>query len=328
MKIIADDKIPFITDFFSAHEVVLLPGESITHTHLESATILLTRTVTTVNEALLKNTPIKWVGTVTTGTDHIDTPWLSENNITLATAAGANSSAVAEYVMSCVAALMKSNLLSTQNVTAGIIGCGRIGKIVARSLQKLGCSILCYDPFLTEKLDFNFVSSLTEIFQQSQLISIHTPLTKTGLFPTFRMINKKLLSKLKYNTILINTARGAVVDQHDLLKINHLMLCWDVWENEPAISLPLLSRVFIGTPHIAGYTQTAKYRATQMIYEQAAAYFGWKPIDSIQTITPTVCANYDLLIYTKQFRNAFQCCDTEEKIKNTFIHERKIYPWR
>ena len=106
MKIIADDKIPFITDFFSAHEVVLLPGESITHTHLESATILLTRTVTTVNEALLKNTPIKWVGTVTTGTDHIDTPWLSENNITLATAAGANSSAVAEYVMSFVSSFI------------------------------------------------------------------------------------------------------------------------------------------------------------------------------------------------------------------------------
>ena len=341
MKLVADDKIPYIPDFFThCDEVIYLPGEMIAQADLQDADILLTRTVTNVNALLLENTAVKFVGTATTGTDHIDESWLAENNITLATAAGANSTAVAEYVICCITALKKHRQLQQHRV-AGIIGCGRIGRMVATILQTLGFEVICYDPLLTEKLNFNFVS-LETLIRKSDLISIHTPFTKTGLHPTFHLLNDDLLQQIKSGTILINTARGGVIDQAALLRTKNLILCLDVWENEPHISIELLHKVFIGTPHIAGYSAQAKYRATEMMYESAAAFFGWPKksvrnnIGSTESLLTflkshweeTALSIYDPVAHTQQFRAVFQDQTDAEKIKNYFIAERKKYPLR
>lgn len=321
-------------------EIVYLPGEMITHADLQDADILLTRTVTNINAALLENTAVQFVGTATTGTDHIDEKWLLKNNITLATAAGANSQAVAEYVICCIAALKKQGKLPAHHV-AGIIGCGRIGRIVASILQTVGFEVRCYDPLLTEKCDFNLVS-LDSVICESDFISIHTPLTKTGLYPTFHMIDQTQLKKMKPNAILCNTARGSVIDHAALSRTNNLTLCLDVWENEPTISLELLHKVIIGTPHIAGYSIQAKYRATQMVYESAAHFFGWAKKIVPENITSRESLSaffksewiekalsiYNPLMHTQQLREAFQNVTNAEKIKSVFIAERKKYPLR
>lgn len=341
LKLIVDDKIPYITDFFTSHDdIIYLPGEKITQADLRDADILLTRTVTTVDAALLSNTAVKFVGTATTGTDHVDVKWLLDNNIAFATAAGANSQAVAEYIICCIAALKKRGKLQSHPV-AGIIGCGRIGRMVATILQALGFEVLCYDPLLTEQPHFNFVS-LEQLISTADLISIHTPLTKTGLHPTFHMIDQAMLQKMKPNTVLINTARGGVIDQHALLHTNHLTLCLDVWEHEPHISLELLHKAFIGTPHIAGYSLQAKYRATQMMYESAAQFFHWPQTSTQKSMTSNeplsaflksdwsekALAIYNPLTHTAQFREAFQGQINPENIKQIFIAERKQYPLR
>ena len=158
MKIVTDDKIPHISRLFTdCDEIIYLPGEKITRADLIDADILLTRTVTRVDQALLENTAIRFVGTATTGIDHIDTVYLDKKNITLATAAGANAEAVAEYIACCVTALKKNKFLENKKVV-GIIGCGRIGRLVAKLFETLGFQVFCYDPLLKEKLPLHFIS--------------------------------------------------------------------------------------------------------------------------------------------------------------------------
>lgn len=341
MKLVVDDKIPYIYEFFtSCDEIVYLPGEKITHTDLQDADMLLTRTVTQVDAALLKNTSVKFVGTATTGTDHVDKDWLAENRIAFADAAGANAQAVAEYVICCLAALKKQNYLSGKNI-AGVIGCGRIGRLVATLFDALGFEVMCYDPLLTERLNFNFVS-LEKLISESDVISIHTPLTKNGPHPTFYLLNDSLIKKIKPGAILFNTARGSVINESALLQAKNITLCLDVWEHEPSISLALLSKVIIGTPHIAGYSHQAKYRATQMIYKSAAEFFNWpsitteKNISSCNMLLEFLKSNwvekaltiYDPLAHTQQFRGAFKNAHTKEDIEKIFIRERKEYPLR
>jgi erythronate-4-phosphate dehydrogenase len=341
LKLVVDDKIPYVSDFFtSCDEIIYLPGEKITREDLFDADMLLTRTVTTVDTALLNNTAVKFVGTATTGTDHIDVKWLLDHHIAFATSAGANAQAVAEYMICCIAALIKQDKLHAHHV-AGIIGCGRIGHMVATILQTLGFDVMCYDPLLTEKPDFNFVS-LEQLISASDFISIHTPLTKTGLHSTFHMIDQTLLQQMKPNTVLCNTARGSVIDQTALLQTHNLTLCLDVWEHEPHISLELLHKAFIGTPHIAGYSIQAKYRATQMVYESAADFFGWPKKsrqenkvshESLFTFLKSewlekALSVYNPLKHTEQMRDVFQNQTDSEKIKQLFIAERKKYPLR
>jgi len=247
----------------------------------------------------------------------------------LATATGANAQAVAEYAACCLAALQKQHLLHDKKI-AGVIGCGRIGRLVAAIFQTLGYEVISSDPLLNEKPDFNFVS-LDVLLRESDIISIHTPLTKNGLHPTFHLINDEQIKKIKPNAILINTARGSVIDQSALLNAKNIILCFDVWEHEPHISLELLHKVIIGTPHIAGYSVQAKYRATQMVYERAAEFFGWEKIvaqENTISIDRLLLSAYDPLEHTKQFRRAFQNQTDPEIIQKIFIAERKKYPLR
>lgn len=323
MKIIADNKIPYLVDFFSPHhDMLLLPGESISRHDLINADILLTRTVTPVNADLLHNTAIKFVGTATTGTDHIDLNWLAQHAIFLATAAGANAQAVAEYVSHCLSAIKKQGLFIDKK-TAGIIGCGRIGQLVANLLISQGLEVICYDPLLTEQVNFNFVS-LEELITRADCITLHVPLTKTGLFPTYHMINNNILKKIKPGAILINTSRGNVIDETALLQAKNITLCLDVWEHEPHISIALLNKVFIGTPHIAGYSHDAKYRATQMMYDAAAHFFHWNAVRKKKQVYFKTNNNYCPFIHTQQLRRAFLHCKTRNEIATVFIAERKI----
>lgn len=272
MKIVADRYIPYIQDYFnSISELVLLPGRSITHEACKDADVLLVRSITPVNEALLANTKVKFVGSVTAGHDHLDTAWLDQANIAWTAAAGFNAPPVADYVVSCVAALDIKQLLPQKRRKAVVIGVGHVGQLVEAYLKKLNFDVLVCDPLRAEtEKDFTSIS-LDEI-TDVDLITLHVPLTKSGTHPTYHFIDKDFLRRQKSGCVLINASRGSVVNSIDLMQYGaHLLWCLDVWEHEPIVDTMILEQAFIATPHIAGYSVQSKIRGIDMIYRALCA---------------------------------------------------------
>lgn len=313
MHLVADHQIPIVSDLFEKYcKITQKRGDSLTHDDLTTADILLVRSITPVTAALLEKTPVKWVGNCAVGTDHIDLAFLSKQNIQLAQSSGANASTVTDYVAACLTSLS----FSTQNCTAGVVGYGHIGKKVAQLLTNLGANIVIFDPFTQNSTSFDqFLINL-------DLISFHVPLTKTSPHPTFHMLHSKNLALTKKNLVVINTARGSVIEESALLQYPRT-LCLDVWENEPAISLALLDRAIVGTPHIAGYSPYAKRLATQMVFNEIAIYFQW-PTVPLET-PPSEKTPYDPLRHTTIFRQAFKSCKNKEDIAQVFRTQRDAF---
>ncbi|MBV8802675.1 MAG: 4-phosphoerythronate dehydrogenase [Gammaproteobacteria bacterium] len=270
MKIVADENIPLLDYYFSPlGQLILKPGREIVRNDLLDADILLVRSVTSVNQALLEDTSVKFVGSTTTGSDHIDTVWLNQAGISWSIAEGCNSVAVVEYVLSVIALLQKIGILPDRALRAGIIGVGRIGNAVAVKLKELGFSVVLCDPFrMTKEKDFSGV--LLEDFAELDFITLHTPLTYEGTYPTYHLIEKNFLQRQKKSCVLLNTSRGSVIDFSALKQYGKdLIWCLDVWENEPYIDMDVLQQAVIATPHIAGYSVQSKYRGIEMIYDAA-----------------------------------------------------------
>lgn len=274
MKIVADENIPLVERCFGRYgELVLKPGRSIQRKDVMDADILLVRSITQVNQALLQDTPVRFVGSATTGFDHLDTGWLDKVGIQWAVAIGCNTQAVVEYVICVIAALQEQGLLLKQKKRAAVIGVGRIGSKVVENLKALGFDVTTCDP-LRAKIDKNFTSTSLEELKDLDLISLHLPLTFQGDHPTFQLIDKVFLQRQKPGCVLMNSGRGATICFEDLKHFGkHLYWCFDVWENEPDVDRDVLRNTLIATPHIAGYSLQGKYRGTEMIFE-AACHFG------------------------------------------------------
>lgn len=270
MKIVADKDIPFVEHYFaSAGDLILVPGRALSRADVMDADVLLVRSITNVNQALLENTSVKYVASPTTGMDHFDTEWLDAAKIRWAHAQGCNAVAVKEYVICALASLMKRGYFTETKKRAAVIGVGTIGRLVVEALLILGFEVLQCDPLRAAK-EKDFQHTPLEEIEDIDLVTLHTPLTRDGAFPTYHMIDKHFLQRQKENAILLNTGRGAVIDFNDLKTIGgKLVWCLDVWEHEPFIDFDILDLAEIATPHIAGYTVQSKYRAVHMIYHQA-----------------------------------------------------------
>jgi erythronate-4-phosphate dehydrogenase len=292
VKIVADEKIPLLQDYFGASgELVLKPGRAIQAADVAEADMLVVRSVTKVNAHMLENSRVKFVGCVTAGTDHLDTDWLDANGIKWMSAAGSNATAVVEYIVSVIAALQKMDILTNKKLRAGVVGVGRIGRQVATMLEKLGFDVVLCDPVraLTEP---DFHSTPLDALADCDLISLHTPLTHDGQFPTYHMIDKKFLLQQKKNCVLLSAGRGAVIDFSDLKEYGErLYWCLDVWENEPLIDIAALELATIATPHIAGHTLQAKQRGLDMVYQAALKEKMFSPGTSTRQDSPTLAIN-------------------------------------
>ena len=285
MKIVVDENIPQALEAFGNFgEIILSSGRKISNKLLSDADILIVRSITIVNEDLLKRTKVKFVGTATAGTDHIDIEFLNKNKIAFADAAGCNSYSVAEYFISALVQLYKKNNVSLKNKTLGVVGCGNVGSKVARFSKELGLEVLINDPPLERKYGSKDFVTIEEILK-CDIISLHVPLNLTGIDKTFHLINEENLKQIKSGTILINTSRGEVIENYALKKrlINYadLITVLDVWENEPLIDYELLSKVDIGTAHIAGYSLEGKVNGTEIIYKKLCNFLNvpssWQP---------------------------------------------------
>ncbi len=275
MKIVVDENIAYAKHFFSGFgELVLLPGRSIAPQDVRDADVLLVRSVTNVNRDLLAGSSVKFVGSCTIGTDHVDLEYLKQAGIHFAFAPGCNAQAVVEYVLAALAGLQ----VDLQSALVGVVGCGNVGGRLLRYLHKLGVNAVGNDPFLFDT-DFPLVDFDTVL--QCDVICLHTPLTKTGEHPTHHLFNAERINQLKVGTVLLNAGRGAVIDNAALLQRleqqQDLQVALDVWENEPKINGDLLAQVAIGTPHIAGYSAEGKLRGTEMVYEALCAFLQQQP---------------------------------------------------
>ena len=278
MKIVIDSGIPYIKGVFEdACDVIYMPGNLIKNEHLVDADALIVRTRTKCNRELLEGTTVKIICSATIGYDHIDTEYCDEKSIEWHTVPGCNAGSVAQYVLSSIVLYCKNEKLLFNELKVGVIGYGNVGKMVVHYLHALGIKTLINDPVLQEK-DATFQSqSLDLLLDQSNVISIHTPLTYSGSYPTYHLANNDFFSAIKNNALFINSSRGEVVDEEALLKMflnnRKVSVVLDVWEHEPAISKMLLDYCMISTPHIAGYSADGKYNGTIGCIDKICTFF-------------------------------------------------------
>ncbi len=277
MKIFADRNILAVADRFSRHgELHLFDGRSVCRADLLEADALLVRSITTVDEALLAGTRIAFVGTATSGIDHIDTAYLSSAGIGFAHARGSNANAVVDYCFAALAYAVLQRGFVLQERRVGIVGAGTVGGLFAAKLEVLGIEVVCCDPFLEGSEGGREYRSLDEALACG-VVSLHVPLSKTGPHPTHQMIGSRQLNMLPGSAVLINACRGLVVDEVALKAVlnerQDIFTVFDVWADEPAIDANLASAVDLATPHIAGYSQEAKRNATELLALAFEDYF-------------------------------------------------------
>lgn len=282
LNIICDENITYAKEAFSSFgNLTLLPGREIRNNHLLSADILIVRSVTNVNEELLKNSKIDFVGTTTIGDDHLDKTYLLNKGIKFASAPGCNSYAVSEWVITSLLNIIVKNNLYPEY--AAVIGYGNIGSKVAKIFEAIGLKTKIVDPLKENIFPWINFYNIDEVLD-CDIVTFHTPLVKDGEYPTFHLMNEDRIKELKNNSILLNSSRGAVVDNSALDKIletKKIYTAFDVWENEPEINLSLLDKINIATPHIAGYSFEGKVNGTKMIYDELCSFLKikneWKP---------------------------------------------------
>ncbi|MDP4789375.1 MAG: 4-phosphoerythronate dehydrogenase [Haliea sp.] len=268
MRILADQNIPALEACFGHFgELRVVEGRTIAADDLRATDVLLVRSVTRVDEALLRGSPVQFVGTATAGLDHVDVPWLTKAGIEFAAAPGANANSVVEYVLAAMAAQagVLERLLAGGRV--GIVGYGHVGRLLRERLGALGIASLQYDPWLAEQL-LPEPAQLADILA-CDVVSLHTSLTHTPPWPSHHLLGARELSALQGTTLLINASRGPVIDGAALLArlsaADAPRCVLDVWEFEPSVTPALLERVVLGTPHIAGYSVDAKVAATRQL---------------------------------------------------------------
>ncbi len=272
MKALADEQMSDLAGTFGRHlEVRTRPGRSITPDDLGDAEVLLVRSVTRVDAGLLEGSRVRFVGSATIGTDHLDTDWLDARGIAWASAPGCNAESAAQYTlgMMLLACRRMDQRLDAQRVA--LIGHGNVGRHLHRLLDRLGVTVTVCDPPLTETGALTDGASHREAFG-CDIVSLHVPYTETGLWATAGLVGEEQFDWMPMGGLLVNTSRGGVVDRSALNHARHVHLALDTWPGEPDIVPDLLARATVATPHVAGYSVEGKLRGTRMVLE---AFLRW-----------------------------------------------------
>lgn len=270
LSVLADENIPAVEDFFGTFASVRRAnGRTLDRTQLDDVDILLVRSVTRVDETLLRGSAVTFVGTATSGFDHIDRQYLAQNGIGFAHAPGSNANSVVEYVLAAIAAVDDKLEQLLAGGTLGIIGYGIIGNAVAARFAALGIHSRIYDPWLEQSTIPN-AAGLDAVLD-CDVVSLHAQLTQEQPWPSHHLLGRSELQRLRAGTLLINASRGPVIDNAALLEYldatpGHPTVL-DVWEGEPAISGALLAQATLGSAHIAGYSLDGKLQATRLLGE-------------------------------------------------------------
>ncbi|WP_296930928.1 4-phosphoerythronate dehydrogenase PdxB [uncultured Marinobacter sp.] len=280
MLIVADENIPLLDSFFGdIGEIRRVSGRTLSNEDVRDADILLVRSVTRVNRKLLEGSRVRFVGTSTIGTDHVDLDWLEQAGIRFSAAPGCNANSVAEYVLSVLSLhAERRGLVDWSQLSVGIVGVGNVGGELAHKLERLGFDVRLCDPPRADREEDDQEFVALEEAMKCDVVSLHTPLTREGDHPTLGMIGRAELESLGSDQLLINAGRGEVIESSALLarleQANAPTVALDVWEQEPRIHPELVDRVWLATPHIAGYSLEGKVQGTEMIYQALSHFLG------------------------------------------------------
>lgn len=338
MKFVVDKYIPFVAGVLEPFgSVSYLAPEEIDAGAVADADCLLVRTRTRVDARLLADSRCRFVGTATIGMDHYNMDDCRRLGVTAVNAPGCNAPAVAQYVLSSAARLAGAEL---PGMTIAVVGVGNVGGIVCRWAEGLGMRVLRVDPPRQERGDGGEWHSLDDAARLADIITFHTPLTEVGRHATRHLADSGFFESLQQRPVIINAARGAVVDnlawldamERGLIRASAV----DTWEGEPYINRRLMALADIATPHIAGYSLDGKIRAAQMVLDAVSLHFGLPrlhadaapPADIPERVTVgQLTASYDPLADTAMMRRAL--ADAEEnKVKSIFESLRDHYPLR
>ena len=273
MQVIIDKGIPFLEGVFPSEiEVTFLSPEEIIAESVRKADALFVRTRTRINKELLHGSQVRFVATATIGFDHIDQNYCREAGIRWVSCPGCNAQAVCDYVEEAISSIKSDKT----DLTIGIAGYGHVGKLVAQMAESKGYKVLLSDPPL------GIGSSLKEIAPQCDVLTFHTPLTHDGEYPTFHLCNADILHLCKHNVLIINAARGGIIDEQALLSTlnSQLSTAIDCWEGEPSLNKELVQKVDLASFHIAGYSIQGKMNASEMCLRAFCEFFSL-PILSI-----------------------------------------------
>ncbi|MEZ4702440.1 MAG: 4-phosphoerythronate dehydrogenase [Rhodothermales bacterium] len=352
-RILCEEKIPYAREAFSSlGEVSTLPVHDIVRDALRETDILLVRSGTRIDAALLDGTPVRYVATATAGTDHVDRDYLAARHIPFAHAPGCNADAVVEYVIAALYHLGRTKQAALAGKTIGIVGCGHVGGRLAARLPALGLNVLCCDPPLAEAGSPMALHAYEAVLEAADILTFHTPLVRDGAYPTYHLLDASGMQRMKPGAWLINASRGPVVDGRaleaaiDAGRFGAVVL--DVWEGEPEVRLDLMRKVDLATPHIAGHSFEGKVNGTIMLYEALQQYLGmsgtWQvedvlapgPGDHLELAWPAAAGEaalhdlvhqmYDITADDRTFRTAY---DLPADAQGAFFRRlRKDYPRR
>lgn len=289
-KIIIDDAVPYAEAIFShLGNIITMPGKEIGPEDVTDADALIIRSRTNINEHLLKNSRVSFVGSTVVGLDHVDQNYLEDNNIRFYSAQGCNANSVAEFIITALFDMAEKFGFNLTDKTLGIIGVGNVGQKVYDKAQILGIKCLLNDPpklakqpgLVNDKSYVDLDTCLT-----ADIITVHTPLTVTGEHPTLDLISAEKLTKLKSSQILINAARGGIINEKAWINTNTRANIIDCWENEPNIDAQLYNKALIATPHIAGHSLDAKIAGSFMVYQALCEFWKQPMQDDWQNALP------------------------------------------
>lgn len=291
--IIADSRIPWIDAIPATYaRLVRIPAAQINREVLitTKAEALLVRTRTHCDAGLLEGSSVRFIGTATIGTDHINLDWCRQKGIKVASAPGCNAGAVTQYVASALVSYCNARQCSPRGKILGIVGLGHVGKRVKRLGEDLGMEVIVNDPPLQQAGTLNESIPLREIIRRSDIISLHVPYSQSGPFATRQLINRDNIVEMRPDACLIQTSRGGVIDERAVAGFRDINrnFCYvaDVWENEPHLNREFLNQCFLATPHIAGYSIDGKRNATQALLSELAVFFNWPAVPAVATIHP------------------------------------------
>lgn len=350
MKIIADENMPYVDALFSdIGEIEKVNGRTLTADKVADADVLLVRSVTKVNAALLeKNTRLKFVGSATIGTDHVDLDYLAQRHIPFANAPGCNATAVGEFVFIALLELAQRFDERLKDKTVGIVGAGNTGTAAAKCLTAYGVKVLLHDPILQDNGDVREFVSLETLISTCDVISLHVPMTQSGPYSTYHLFDETRLAELAIGTWLLNCCRGDVIDNKALLDVKQkradLKLVLDVWEGEPHPMSELVPLVELATPHIAGYSLEGRARGSFMLYEALMLTLGYSTHQSLQDLIAPhwmACMHlhdipnerallqlarfvYDLRDDDRLFRNQFLNVNGFDHMRRIHKHRREL----
>lgn len=350
MKILCDRALPNAVEVFSRFgEVYTKSGREITGEDLKDTDALIIRSVTKVDQKLLdKADRLKFVGTATAGTDHIDFNLLEKRGIIAASAPGANAQSVADYVLSVLLVLAQRYSLNYEGKTIGVIGLGHVGSYVEEKAKAMKLRVVKCDPPRLKAGDLSCSADLKDALG-CDIVTLHVPLLKESDNNTYHMIDRQKLLSLKKGAVLINASRGGVVDNqalYEVLKERDDLKVWlDVFEGEPEIMVKEMLGLLEGaTPHIAGYSFESKRRATLMLAEEMAEKLNLKEALSytmpepeigaidlgevdkpdLNLITRLVFSVYDVRRDSHTFKNSFNGAKSFDLMRQNYKERREL----